>query len=281
MALVRKGGTVAEDFALYTGFAQVNGARLYYEIAGEGEPIVLIHAGIADCRMWDAQFRHFASHSLVIQYDMRGYGRSKMIPGEYSNHGDLVALLDTLGVESAALVGHSLGAATALNFALSFPERADALVLAAASLSGHAWSNLALEMGSAVDEALERGELERAAELELRMWVDGPARKPDTVEASIRERMRQMLIPLYETGQSEGKIRRLEPPAIQRLHEITVPTLVFVGDSDVPDMMSIADKLEAGIANARKVVFSHTAHMINLEQPERFNRLVDEFLEAL
>lgn len=271
---------MAEDFALYTGYAEVNGARLYYEIAGEGEPVVLIHAGIADCRMWDRQFRYFASRFLVIQYDMRGYGRSKMAPGEYSNHEDLLGLLDTLGMESAALIGHSLGAATALDFALSFPGRADALVLAAASISGHAWSNLALEMGSDVDKALERGEFERAAEVELRMWVDGPSRKPGTVDEQIRERVRQMLIPQYEAGESEGKMRRLDPPSIQRLHEISIPVLIFVGDSDMPDMMSIADKLESGIPNARKVVFSHAAHMINMEQPERFNRLAAEFLEA-
>ena len=270
-----------EDFAFHAGYSEVNGAKLYYEIAGEGYPLVLIHAGIADCRMWDDQFRAFAQDNLVIRYDQRGYGRSKIVPGEFSNHDDLAGLLDAVGIESAALLGASMGGSTALDFTLAYPDRVDALIVVGAAIGGHQWSNLALQKWGEIDEAMGEGRKEYAIELDLRMWVDGPTRKSDVVNPQLREKVRIMDAPLYEAQQVTAKERRLDPPAIQRLSEIDVPTLVIVGDADMPDMMTIADKIEAGVRGARKVVISGAAHMLNMEQPEKFNRLVSQFVASL
>jgi pimeloyl-ACP methyl ester carboxylesterase len=266
--------------SIHTGYAEVNGTQLYYEIAGAGYPLVLLHAGIADSRMWDAQFEVFAREFLTVRYDMRGFGRSVMPPaGEFCLYDDLAGLLDALGLDSAMLVGLSLGASTALDFTLAYPDQVDALVVCGPSLSGFPWSNAILEGWGAVDDAVERGDKAAAIELDLRMWVDGPSRQPDQMDEAIRERMREMLTPLYDIPEGNGTERRLDPPAIHRLGEILTPTLIVIGDQDMPDMMGIADKLEAGIRGARKVVISGAAHMVNMEKPEQFNHDVLEFLE--
>jgi 3-oxoadipate enol-lactonase len=270
-----------DDFNFHSGTADVNGARLYYEVAGEGYPLVLIHAEIADSRMWDVQFRTFAQDYFVVRYDMRGYGRSKIVRGDFSYYEDLAGIMDSLNIESASLIGASLGGATAIDFALAHPDRVDALVTAAASVSGHAWSNLALQKWGAIDEALEEDRKDRALELELRMWVDGPTRRPDQVDAAVREKVREMLAPTYDLPPGIAREVRLDPPAAGRLAEISAPTLALVGDSDMPDMMTIADNIEAQVKGARKVVISGAAHMINMERPRKFNQAVRQFLEDL
>jgi pimeloyl-ACP methyl ester carboxylesterase len=119
------------------GFAEVNGASLYYDVAGNGEPLVLVHAGIADRRMWDGQLKAFAERYRVIRYDMRGCGRSEAPTGaSFSHHDDLRGLLDFLGIERAILVGCTIGARTAIDFALALPERVRALALVCPSVSG-------------------------------------------------------------------------------------------------------------------------------------------------
>ena len=261
-----------------TGAADVNGTALWYEDSGEGPPLVLIHAGIADSRMWDGQVAAFAQRYRVIRYDVRGFGRSPMPPGPYSNVEDLHALLQTLGVERASLVGLSMGGGIALDFALEYPEMVDALVLAASGLGGFQWSDALKQDWAEEDAALEAGDLARAAEINLRMWVDGPARTPDEVDPAVRARVREML--LAASHADDGEQQRLEPPAIARLGEIRVPALVIVGDRDQPDMLAVADRLAGGIAGARKVVVPGVAHMVNMERPEEFSRMVRDFLAA-
>ena len=120
-----------------SGFVEADGASLYYEVLGNGEPLVLIHAGIADRRMWDGQLRAFAEYHRVIRYDMRGCGRSVTSEGApCSNHDGLRGLLDSLGIERASFVGCSIGAKTVIDFALDQPWRARALVLVCPSVSG-------------------------------------------------------------------------------------------------------------------------------------------------
>jgi 3-oxoadipate enol-lactonase len=269
-----------EDFNYNSGYASVNGAKIYYEIAGEGYPLILLHAGIADSRMWDAQFRSFAQDNLVVRYDMRGFGKTKLVRGEFSPVEDLAALMDTLGIEAAVLLGVSMGGSVALDFTLTHPDRVDGLIVAASAASGHQWSNLALEKWGEIDEVMERGDKEKGLELELRMWVDGPTRKPDQVDAAVRAKVAEMLAPTYDIEQGIAKEKGIDPPAMQRLAEIDVPVLVMVGDADMPDMMTIADKLVQGIGGARKVVIPG-AHMINMEQPQKFNRAVRQFLEQI
>jgi pimeloyl-ACP methyl ester carboxylesterase len=262
-----------------TGFADVNGTRLGYEVAGEGHPLALIHAGIADSRMWDDQWDLFARHYKVIRYDIRGCGKSPMPAAEFAHHDDLYALLQFLGVQKTYLVGVSMGGA--IDFTLDHPEMVDALIPVASGVVGRKPSDAMIEAWKKVEEALDAGGIPAANELELRMWVDGPFRTPGQVAPEVRERVREMNANNFAMGNDEAKPRMLDPMAIHRLAEIHAPTLIVAGDLDQPDILESANILEAGIPGARKVVLHGTAHMPSMERPEEFNRIVLEFLSGL
>src|SRR6185503_9512168 len=120
-----------------SGFANIDNAKIYYETAGMGIPLVMIHAGVADSRQWNNEFTEFAQSYQVIRYDMRGYGKSEPVDGEFSHMSDLVSLLDALEVhESVVLMGCSMGGGLAMDFALAYPARARALIMVDAGPSG-------------------------------------------------------------------------------------------------------------------------------------------------
>lgn len=259
----------------------INGAELYYEEAGNGPALVFIHAGIADCRMWDAQFAAFADEYRVVRYDHRGYGRSTMPEGDYALRDDLSALLQALGIARATLVGTSMGGGVALDCALDHPELAEALVLVAAGLGGSEPSDFLRERWQAIGAAYERDGIDAANELELQLWIDGPGHPPEQTDPTVRAlvgEMNRAVLAREEENDARGQAQRLSPPAIGRLGEIAAPTLVIVGDRDVPDILANADRLASGIAGARKVTLPDVAHLPPLECPDEFNRLLRDFL---
>jgi 3-oxoadipate enol-lactonase len=269
-----------------TGFAKVSGGELYYEAAGAGHPLVLLHAGIADCRMWNDQLGALTRGCRVIRYDARGFGRSRTEDVSFSDRQDLSELLDQLGVESASLLGISRGGQIALDFALEYPARVDALILAAAGLSGYQHppteaESPAMRVFAEMDAAWEKREFARLVDMEVRMFVDGPGQPPDRVDHRVRERVREMRAHHFRREDGEARPEPLDPPAVDRLAEIRVPTLVLVGDLDTAGARAMADRLEQGIAGARRVVFPGVAHMLNLERPEKFNRVVLDFLGSM
>jgi pimeloyl-ACP methyl ester carboxylesterase len=255
--------------------------HLHYEVAGSGPAVVLIHEGIADSRMWDRQFATYTDAFRVVRYDIAGYGRSPLRSGPYSHARDLTELLDELGIEQAALVGASLGGRIALDAALAAPGRVSALVLVGSGLAGWDWSEEVQRFGEAEDAALEAGDLDTAVELNLRLWVDGPARGPDAVDAAVRRFVGDMqrlafenLLAAYEQDPPPGPEERPEGvPADAR-----APTLVIVGDEDVPDIVAISELLEREIPGARRAIMRGVAHVPSLERPDEFDRLVLDFL---
>jgi pimeloyl-ACP methyl ester carboxylesterase len=170
-----------------------------------------------------------------------------------------------------------MGGATALDFALEQPQMVAALVLVASGLGGYQFSESFKQYDEEEEAALERGDLDAVVEINLRMWVDGPARTPEAVGPEVREAIGRMI--RDASTSTEGQPRRPSPPAIERLSEIRAPTLVLVGDLDVPDMISIADLLASGIPGARKAVIRGAAHLPNMEQPAEVTRLVRDFLQ--
>src|SRR5947209_8097672 len=212
-----------------TGFAELNGTRLYYEVAGEGHPLVLLHGGLVDRRLWDDQFDVFAQHYKVIRYDMRGFGDSGLIKadiGAYSLRQDLYALLKFLGIEKAYVLGLSMGGGLAIDFTLEHPEMVDALIPVGAGVSGFKPEEENPDaIWAETDEAFKRGDMARAVELTLQTWTDGPMRKPEQVDASVRERVRQMTTSNFkrDDDQNAPEPEELEPPAISRLSQIHVP----------------------------------------------------------
>ncbi|HEV2661693.1 MAG TPA: alpha/beta hydrolase, partial [Ktedonobacteraceae bacterium] len=254
------------------GFFGPEGARLYYEVAGEGEPLLLLHAGVADSRMWDEQFAIFAQYYQVIRYDLRGFGRSEVPAGPFSNVEDIAHLLDFLHVERASLIGASFGGKTALDFTLTYPDRVNALILVAPGVGGYPPSPAVQQFNADEEAALEGNDLTAATELNLRMWVDGPKRTPEQVAPQVRERVRIMqhhafTVPIPETTEELD----IAPPAITRLADIHVPTLIIVGDYDIPDMLVLAELLAKEIPDAKQIIIPGVAHMVSMEQPEAFN----------
>ncbi len=265
-----------------TGLAPVNGAQIYYEVAGAGQPLILLHAGVADSRMWDDQFGILAQTYRTIRTDLRGFGRSAMPAGRFSHHDDLAGLLDFLQVERAIVLGISFGGKVAIDFSLAYPQRMAALVLGAPSVGGTQPSERILQFWEEEETAVEQGDLDTAVELNLRLWVDGPFRRPDEVNADVRQKVSQMQREIFQMTIPEGvEELRLEPAANGRLTEITAPMMVLVGALDLPETVEQAAWLAEQIPSAQHGVIPGVAHMLNLEKPSLFNRHVLDFLDDL
>jgi 3-oxoadipate enol-lactonase len=254
---------------------------LYAEVAGGGSTVVLVHAGICDSRMWDPQWDVFPAAHRTVRYDLRGFGRSPLLPQPYSHGRDLIALLEHRRIEQAALVGASLGGRVALEVAVAHPEVVDALVLADAALPAFAWSDQVRASWAEEDAALERGDLDAAVEVNLRMWVDGPRRPPTMVGSAVREHVRQMQrrafelqLPVWEDAEEELVVSDLAG----RLSAVRAPTLVVVGEEDVADFHQIAAQLAREVPSAQHVVIPNVAHLPSLERPAAFNELALGFL---
>ena len=254
---------------------------LHVEVAGEGAPVVLVHAGVCDSGMWDPQWASFPAVHRTVRYDLRGFGRSPLRPGPFCHARDLLALLDRLGLERASLVGASYGGQVALEVAVARPERVDRLVLVDARLPLDDWSDQLRAFAAEEEAALERGDVDAAVEANLRMWVDGPQRPPGAADPAVRERVRGMQRRAFELQlpvDEEADEELLVTDLAERLGEIRAPTLVVVGDEDVPDMHAIADRLAREIPGARRATIRGAAHVPSLERPEEFDELVLGFL---
>lgn len=268
-------------------YAEINGTRMHYDMRGTGDPLVLIHSGIADLRLWDDQMDAFAAHHCVIRYDVRGYGRTPHPPGTFAHHDDLRALLDHLGVDQAGVLGCSMGGAIAIDFTLAYPQRVTALVPVASAVGGYDPDESDVvakekreKLFAEVNAAYDNGDLEGAAHLLAKVWMDGPKRLPDQVDPMVRARATAMMIDLFKLPEDAGTEQPLEPPAVSRLAEIKVPTLVVVGNYDVEKILMAADYLAGSISVARKMVIPNVAHYPNMERPAEFNQAVLDFLVA-
>ncbi len=266
------------------GTVTVGDAQVYYEVAGSGEPLVLCHAGFVDSGMWDSQWVEFSQFFRAVRFDMRGYGKSDPAQGPISRRKDLEGLLDQLGIQHAVLLGCSMGATIILDFALEHPERVDALVLVSGVPGGFKLQGEAPPELLAMMAAMQEGDLARVSELQVRLWVDGPYRQPEQVDPQVRQRAAEMNRIPVELGTwakvDTQPLDPLDPPAVQRLDQIRVPTLIIVGALDNPELPRAADVMEKGIPGARKVIIADAAHMPNMERPAEFNRAVLSFLHG-
>jgi 3-oxoadipate enol-lactonase len=246
-----------------------------------GPALLLVHAGIADRRMWDDQVDPFAEAGwTVVRADLPGFGETAPPLGPVALWATLRDLLEGLGVDRAVVVGCSLGGRAAVDLTLATPERVRALVLVGSSLAGHRFQEPALfELWDQSEGALERGDHLEAARVEVDTWVAGMDRPPEAVDPEVRRRVTEMLLTAYAHG--EADLEEPDPPAAGRLGEITAPTLVVVGEHDRPDIRAMADALAAGIPGAERVVLDGAAHLPSMERPGEFNRVVLEFLATL
>jgi pimeloyl-ACP methyl ester carboxylesterase len=233
--------------------------------------VLLLHPGLGDSRSWGPQVEALAAAGhRPFAPDLPGYGTEPLRPGRLSYVEHVANLLE----RPAAVVGCSFGGRVALELAVEHPELVERLVLVNTALPGWEWSD---EVGKAHDEedaALDRGDLDAAAEANL-FWL-GPnasAEVRDLVRTMARRNF-ELVLPVYEQVEAVP----LDPPASERLGEIRVPTLIVVGAEDVPDMAEIAAILEHEIPDARTATIEGAGHVPSLERPEELNRLLLDFL---
>jgi pimeloyl-ACP methyl ester carboxylesterase len=260
-------------------FAEVNGTRLYYEVAGSGHPLVLIHGLALDTRMWDDQFKTFAQHHQVIRYDLRGFGRSALpCSDRYSHADDLKALMAYLDIEQAAIVGLSMGGMVAIDFALAYPEATRALVSVDSGPAGFQFSPQWVASIRAVRQAGQKAGVEAAKDL----WRKHPLFAPAMEQEAVAARMTQMVAD-YSGWHwvNTDPVQYLDPPAAQRLDHIKTPTLVVLGERDLPDVHAIAEFLQQHLPQVDIVVLPGVGHMANMEDSSRFNEVVLNFLAGL
>ena len=262
-----------------TGSLEVPGGSIYYEDAGDGPVVTLIHEGLWDSRTWDPQVPALRDAGYrVVRYDVRGYGRSSRPTGEpYSHVRDLIALLDALDIAQAVLVGCSMGGAIAIDVTLEHPDRVVALVPVASGLGGFEALEEEEDWWEARDApiraAIESGDLERAEDMRMEIWA------PLGTEDPAGRRIREIAFDnLHEITMDESAQEELDPPAARRLGEIDVPTLVVIAEHDPPFMRREGDLLARGILGARKVTIAGADHVVHLRQPEAFNRVLLAFL---
>jgi len=250
-----------------------DGGWLQYASAGEGDPVVFIHGFGLDLNMWDPQWRAFAQRHRVIRYDLRGYGGSSLPAGAYSHVDDLLALLDFLDASPVHLVGLSLGGRVALRVAGQHPEAVRSLTLADAALDGHTWTADWLQRWRKMTEAAKRGDFAAAKNLWREHILFAPANKNPEVADALR-----VMIERY-SGWHLGHPDPGAAPAAQALARISIPTLVLVGELDLPDFQAIAQRLAQQLPAAELRTIAGSGHMSNMEDPRMFNELVLEYLQ--
>lgn len=263
-----------------TGYADTNGARIYFEFAGSGETtITLIHAGVADRRLWDGQFALLAERFRVLRYDLRGYGQTTSPVMPYSHAEDLRELLTLLGIKRTALIACSMGGTAALDFLLTYPGVAWALVMVCSDPSGYMPEGAPPPLILELIAAHKAGDAEKMAQVAVQLWGVGENRAPEKVDQKVRDLVYEMsLIGFRNQLAGLGEPQNITPPAIERLDAVRVPTLIIDGAEDSATTHKAGELMAQKIAGARHVMIPNAAHLPSLEHPDEFNQLVLPFL---
>lgn len=259
---------------------EMDGAQLVGERTGSGEAIVFLHAGVADRRMWRPQLAALGADHHVIAYDRRGFGETSAPDEPFAHVEDLRAVLDQLNIGSASLVGCSQGGRIAIDYALAYPQRVNALVLIASAISGApAIEEIPAEIEAvvdALDEAEAANDLARVNAIEAHLWLDGPT----SPEGRVSGELRDLFLDMNGIALAKPELtQRNEPPsAYERVNALSIPTLIIVGDLDFPHVRENCRYLAATIPGAHSAKIAGAAHLPNLEQPKLVNQLLHQFL---
>lgn len=265
-----------------TGFVAIPGGSMYYEVAGTGHPLLMLHADVADSQMWNEQFATCAQKYRVVRIDKRGFGKTTSESGTFSLRDDLVALLRHLAITRTYIMGLSNGGSLALDFTLAHPEMVAALIVVAGGVSGQEQSATSAEMElfSKYTTLEENNDSAGLLDFDVHVWCDGPEQSEGRAAQTVRDQIRAMMTETNRNHQEKLQPQELEPPAVDRLAEVQVPTLVISGSYDFSGTNGAMDLLARGVPGAQHAIFA-TAHMVNMERPAAFNARVLEFLAAI
>jgi len=248
---------------LRRGAVEYGGGSIAYSVQGRGPAVVLLHGGQLDSRMWDEEAGILADGYRVVTVDARGFGRSSDITGPFRHHDDLRAVVEELGLSEFVLVGHSLGGRVALDFALAYPGRVKGLVLLGPGMSGWQWSRSDAEAFGRIQAAAQRGDLAGATEL----WLAHPYMAPSMEYPERAAEIRALALDNARCWLQPHVEQVAEPPARARLGEVQAPTLIIVGERDVPDIQNIVTELKLHIPDVRVKRIQRAGHMLTYDAP--------------
>jgi len=258
---------------------EVPGAQLSYDVAGDpaAPAILFVHAGVATRAMWDPQFDDLARDHYLIRY-----GESPGDDIEFADRHDLIAVLDALGVSRATYVGASRGGRIAMDAALDEPDRVTGLVTIGSTPGGQdqdGATELEFTMLAQMKQASEAGDVDTLVRIEVAYWDLGPTRDVDDVDPAFLQRAIELNVGAAHWDFA-GLDQPLDPPAVSRLHEITVPALVVVGELDVTESQLGYQLLIDGLPHAEGLRFADSAHLPSVERAEQFTSRLRAWLAA-
>jgi 3-oxoadipate enol-lactonase len=261
------------------GFAPVTDGRLYYQVAGSGDTMVLIHGNAGDHRHWNNQFEYLTSRFRVIRYDVRGYGRSSVpvVGAAYSDSADLAALLEYLDTDDAHIIGWSMGSGVAFDFATAFPERTKSLVSVGPWVNGYsseAVDALIVQMGRVADAVAEGGAL--AGSNAFADLVLGESIFKESADEFMRKVGSEYSWWVFA---NPSPAIALEPSAASQLSNLAIPVLVITAEHDLPACREIGKLIDSTVPNARQVLLKSTGHLMHIEKPAEFNTVLLAFLD--
>lgn len=267
------------------GYIQSGPGKIYYETSttdSTNPPLILLHAGMLNTAMWRHQADEFSDHYKVIMIDMPGHGNTENDTFRLEPAVFMKDIMDSLHISKASIVGVSLGAACVTDFAIAHPERVNKIVLVSSGINGWAtkfkMDTTVLQYFDAFFGTLEKGDTAAAAEVFTHFWFDGPFRTPAQVNDSARKYIYNTTLANMQRHHVRGWPAFTEPPAIDNISKIKVPTLIITGDKDVPFIIEAGKYLETNIAGAKRITIPNAGHMLNIEDPKAFNKAVMDFL---
>jgi 3-oxoadipate enol-lactonase len=264
-----------EQEGVLMSFLTVDADQLYYEVVGDGPLVVFIHDGLLHSAAWEAQVAPFATHYRVARYDRRGYGRSSIPTEPYSIRDDLCSLLDHLSASSVTLIGASIGGGIALDFALSYPKQVNRLVLVGAALPGFGFSEHFMQRNRAAMRPLVE---EQNIAATITNWANDPYLVA-LQNAAARDQLHRLLTANPQNLTNPFHlIQRLPAIRPEQLATLQLPTLIVVGEADIPDVHAHAGAIGFTLPNAQRMVLRDAGHLAYLDNAVTFNEAVLAFL---
>ncbi len=258
------------------GFAKVNGTKLYYEVIGQGHPLILIHSGYTDNRIWNYQIKEFSKYFQVIRYDIRGFGKSEKPQEPFYHHHDLYELLKLLKIENGYFLGVSMGGGIAIDFTLEYPSSVDALILSGSSLNGYKVEAKDVESIRRYEAGLSLVKKDENYEKAIEFLLNDPMWKQEDIQT--QEHLRKIFTDTSLKWILQNYVKQIDPPAVERLSEIQIPTLMIRGRKDSIPIKEIFHFIETKIVDVRTQIINGTGHLPNMDKPQEFNDSALNFL---
>jgi 3-oxoadipate enol-lactonase len=262
------------DSAIKGNYCPISEGKLFFLKKGSGPPIVFIHGFCLDNRMWENQVNYFSKKYTCIAFDLRGFGKSS-VPADqsFSTHEDLDVLLGFLKIDQPViLVGFSMGAKVASNFAITYPEKTKAIIFADGAIDGYVFKDFNLTY-------IYNAGKQQGTPVANKMWLDHPIFNSSRKNLAVMESLAEMVMSYSGWHWANSNpIKNLIPPAIEQLQKLKMPCLILIGEFDIPDFKAISDLLNKQIKHAFKIEIAGVGHMCNMESPDIFNSHVNEFL---